>query len=272
MKGVVAGMGLATAGVAVFGASVVGLLGVAGRLNPEGVKSVPVLNQFLKPPEPPTSDEFGPIDASATKENEAKKEEAKEQKQEKKKLPKRDVHVVSADRTRKKRLFSLESFIPQTTREEILEFYRSAEELKDQLIAKKASIKTKEFELQLRESDIEDRRGSIRKEMDNVLRKMEEVERRISDLKALKARFEADITILKKSENKNLKRQAVSLALMKPQKASEVLLEFLPDKEALAVKILVSMDPEAAAKILEIMDAQRGAQLIQRAIKLIRPK
>ncbi len=269
MKGVVAGMGLATAGVAVFGASVVGLLGVAGRLNPEGVKSVPVLNQFLKPPEPPTSDEFGPIDASAKKESSTKEKKAQEKKPP---SPKKNVHVVSADRLRKKHLFTLESFVPQTTRDEILEFYRSAEELKDQLIAKKASIKTREFELQLQESDIEDRRGSIRKEMDNVLRKMEEVDRRIDDLKTLKARFEADITILKKSETKNLKRQAVSLALMKPQKASEVLLEFLPDKEALAVKILVSMDPEAAAKILEIMDAQRGAQLIQRAIKLIRPK
>jgi flagellar motility protein MotE (MotC chaperone) len=270
MKGLVAGMGLATAGVAVFGASVVGLLGVAGRLNPEGVRSVPVLNHFLKEPEAPTSDEFGPIEASAKKEN--AKEKEKEQGKKKRKSPIKNVQAVSADRIRKKRLFTLESFVPQTTRDEILEFYRSAEELKDQLIAKKASIKTKEFELQLRESDIEDRRGSIRKEMDNVLRKMEEVDRRIDDLKTLKARFEADITILKKSETKNIKRQAVSLALMKPQKASEVLLEFLPDKEALAVKILVSMDPEAAAKILEIMDAQRGAQLIQRAIKLIRPK
>ncbi|HHI79564.1 MAG TPA: hypothetical protein ENK02_06255 [Planctomycetes bacterium] len=268
MKGVIAGMGLATAGVAVFGASVVGLLGVAGRLNPEGVRSVPVLNQFLKEPEPPESDEFGPIDASAVKE----KPKKKEPKQEQEKPAKKDVHIVSADRVRKKRLFTLKSFVPQTTREEILEFYRSAEELKDQLLAKKASIKTREFELQLQESDIEDRRASIRKEMDNVLRKMEEVDRKIQDLKTLKTRFQADITILKKSELKNLKRQAVSLALMKPQKASEVLLEFLPDKEDLAVKILVTMDPEAAAKILEIMDTQRGAQLIQKAIKLIRPK
>ncbi len=264
MKGFGTGVMMATATIGVFGASVVGLLAVAGRLNPEGVKEVPVLNRILALPEEGEGD-IAAEEASGKKEKDSGKEEKKDQERKPGPSPKTEQSLIGADRIRRKKIFTLRSFAPPTTREEILEFHRAAKDLKERLEGERAALKKKEYELSLREADLEERRKSVRKAMEDVLR-------RIDELKALRSSFENDITVLKTEEMKNVKKQATALSLMAPEKASSLLLRYLPDREDLAVKILVSMEAEPAAQVLESMDPDKGARLIERATRVLRKR
>ncbi len=101
---------------------------------------------------------------------------------------------------------------------------------------------------------------------------MDDVLRRIDELKTLRASFENDITELKAAETKNVKRQATALSLMTPQKAAALLMQYLPDREDLAVKILVSMEAEPASQVLEALDPDKAARLIERATRVLRRK
>jgi hypothetical protein len=246
MNSVVAGVVMGTAAVGLFSASVVGLLAISGRLNSEGVSSVPVLNKIVsddsKAKKTSPADNKGVVrDATARRPQDRQSRE---------------------DRVRRKQLFTLESFAPPTTVEEIRHFHAAAKKERELLSLERAALKKREFELILREKDLQERQRSVQTLMDKVTRAIDELESR-------RSRFEGDITTLKAAEAKNLKRQASQLAAMEPAKAADYLLELGPDKEPLAVKLLVVMDVEAASAILGTMDTKRGARLIEQATRVL---
>lgn len=252
MNGVVQGVMIATAGMAVFGASVVGMLAVSGRLNADGVKSVPVLNQIIK--EEPGDEEPG------AKPGESKAEDAAFKKKQDSKRKRLDPRSEDAAR---RKIFSLESFKAPTSAEELARLQSILTKTVEANELEAAALAKRELELELREQDLTMRRESGQKLMD-------EVERRIEELRTMRARFERDVTVLTASEQKNVKRQAEQLGAMEPAKAAEFLLELGLEKEALAVKLLVSMDVEQASGILAMIDANRGARLIERATRVLR--
>lgn len=256
MNGVVQGVLIASAGLAVFGGSVVAMLALSGRLNSDGVKDVPILNQIIKE-EPEEGDESKKAkpevkpeakDASFQKSKDAKK---------RRELDPRSQDVAS------RKLFSFEGFQAPTSAKELRRLQGRLEKTVRENELQSAALEKRGIELDLREQDLSTRRESIQK-------LMAEVERRIDELKNLRRRFETDVTILTAAEKKNLKRQAEQLGAMEPDKAAEFVLELSLEKEALAVKLLVSMDVEQASAILSKIDAKRGARFIERATRVLR--
>ena len=247
MKALLSGILVGTTAVGVFSGSVVGLLAFSGRLNPAGVRNVPLLNRFLQ--------DDG-TDGATTNVREATSQKPRDQGQ-------GESPTRSSDRVKATSLFTLESFAPPTTREEIQDLYARTKKGYAELELEAAAQRKRELELTLRESDLEQRRRGIDALMERVTRAM-------ADLEAERLRFASDVTIIKQAEDGNIKRQAAALAAMDPSKASEFLLALGPDKEPLAVKLLVSMETEGAAAILAAMDTQRGARLIDRATRLIK--
>ena len=254
MNGVVTGVLVGVAGIGVFGATVVGLLAATGRLTPEGVKSVPVLNQLIVEPE----------DADAKKGmGNAAEASAKREQKKKKRAAERAREQKRARIAKERSLFTLKPFAAPTSEAEMREIQNKIREAWEHVKRERAALEKRSLELDLREKDLETRRLSVEKRMDDVVRKIDE-------LRAMRKRFEGDITVLEAAKQKNIKRQAEQLAMMTPDQSSKFLLELGPDKEDLAVQLLVSMDSEPAAQILAAMDVKRGAKLIERATRLIK--
>ena len=257
MNGLVTGVLVGIAGIGVFGASVVGLLGATGRLNPEGVKDVPVLNQLITEPEEADAKkgEAGVAEASAKR---AQKEKAAQDREAKRVRDRKRARIAN-----ERSLFTLKPFAAPTSAAEMREIQNKIRTAWEDAKRERAALEKRSLELDLRESDLETRRQSVQKRMDEVVRKIDE-------LRSLRQKFESDITVLEAAKQKNIKRQAEQLAMMTPAQSSKFLLELGPDKEDLAVQLLVSMDAEPASQILAAMDVKRGAQLIERATRLIK--
>ncbi|MCB9880463.1 MAG: hypothetical protein H6832_18805 [Planctomycetes bacterium] len=272
MSGVVQGILIATAGIVVFAVSVLGMLAASGRLNADGVKGVPVLNQILKEEEPPTGGDTkrggektrgtaGKGKGVATEAGFRKPQDATAQGdaggQDKARLDPRGMDAV------RRKMFEFESFGAPTSAKELERLQQKLSETVHTNELQTAALSKSQLELEIREKDLTYRRESIQKLMD-------EVERRIETLRSMREQFERDVTVLTREEARNVKRQAEQLGAMEPPKAAELLLELGLDKEDLAVKLLVSMDVEQASGILAMVDAKRGARLIERATRVLR--
>ncbi|MCA8969065.1 MAG: hypothetical protein KDC95_04755 [Planctomycetes bacterium] len=271
MSGVVQGILIATAGLVVFAASVLGMLAVSGRLNAEGVKDVPVLNQILKEEEPTGKEAngagqkvggtAGKGDGVATEAGFRKPQDgtskADADGQGKTRLDPRGMNAA------RRKMFEFESFGAPTSAKELERLQQKLSETVRTNELQTAALSKSQLELEIREQDLNYRRESIQKLMD-------EVERRIETLRSMREQFERDVTVLTREEARNVKRQAEQLGAMEPPKAAELLLELGLDKEDLAVKLLVSMDVEQASGILAMVDAKRGARLIERATRVLR--
>lgn len=265
MNGIVKGVLIGSVGVGIFAASVVGMMAATGRLNPEGAKNVPILNKIYKEEEPEPADgtaktgEGSAGDASFRQDGKAaKKEDAA-------KADKKPLIDEQERELNKRKLFKFDGFEANVAAEEIRRLQRKLAETLKKNELRKAALDKREMDLQLREQDLTSRRES-------VMRLMTKIDARLEELRALRVQFEKDVTVLKESEKKNIKRQAEQLGAMDPKKASEFILELGAEKEDLAVKLLVSMEVEAASQILSLLDAQRGAKLIERATRVLQTK
>ncbi len=255
MNSVIAGMAAAAAGLTVFGGSVIGMLALSGRLNPDGVRNVPVLNRMIPESDPDMAKSTIAADATAASSGGVTEATMKQE-------PK---SAIQKNRIKRKSLFTLQSIAAPTTKQEIDGFYDKAKRRLAAVERERASLEKRQFELKLREQDLEQRHKTLREFMDSVERKVEE-------LRALRTKFEADITMLRAAEVKNVQRQATQLGAMEPETAARYLTELGPDQEDLAIKLLVSMEVEQAAEILAAIDPKRGARLVSRATKLLREK
>ncbi|MFQ5505151.1 MAG: hypothetical protein ACE5F1_10185, partial [Planctomycetota bacterium] len=177
MNNVVSGVLLGLLGTGLFAGSVVGLLAISGRLNSEGVKKVPVLDRFF-------TDDVSTRNASAGK---GSQEGGGEQKDEQATGGKQGGSFKHADRISRRKLFTLEGIVPETTRQEIQDLYSSIKEAKVRFQLRKAALEKREYELRLREDDLEQRRKSVEELMNAVTRAKEE-------LLALRRQFDIDIT------------------------------------------------------------------------------
>lgn len=266
MKDLLTGMGLAAAGLTVFGGSVVGLLAIQGRLQSGDVNDVPILNQIVEEPAAPgTAGDVGTANASLQMPAQEPGGTVTRGGEEPERAPGSRAVPIAArtgEMTNPEKLFTLQGFEAPTDRDELARFYDETKRMRERLEREYAVMEQRRFEMQLREQDLEERRRSV----DSLMAK---VETGIQDIDAKKQQFEQDVTVFKESEKKRIKSEAGKLDLMQPQAASDYLLQLCPEKEELAVKLFVSMDPEAASKVLELMDRVRGARLIEKATRVI---
>ncbi|HMQ21028.1 MAG TPA: hypothetical protein PKE00_00970 [Planctomycetota bacterium] len=269
MNGVVQGILIASAGIGVFAASVVGMLAVSGRLNPEGVRDVPVLNQIIKeepaPEDGSVAGAKGEASEAAATSGAGSARDASFGAQDdpnKPKVAQGGLDPRGMDAARRK-MFDFESFQAPTTAEELERLQLRLSQTVKANELRSAALEKEALELEIREQDLAQRRESIQKLMD-------EVERRVETLRTMREQFERDVSVLTQEEARNIKRQAEQLGAMESAKAAEFLLELGDQKEDLAVKLLVSMDVEQASGILAMIDAKRGAKIIERATRVLR--
>jgi hypothetical protein len=161
-----------------------------------------------------------------------------------------------------KALFDIRPFKPSTTKEELACFAYDTKLMLDEAKNMLAAMERQRYEQLLREKVLEERERSVQKLLDKIALEMQKLEDK-------RKRFESDITIFKRDEKKNIKARAANLDAMDPKIVAELLLEYGAQNEDLAVKLLVSMDPEIAAKVLEAIDRKEGANLILKATRLI---
>ncbi|MEZ5989500.1 MAG: hypothetical protein R3F30_10310 [Planctomycetota bacterium] len=255
MKGMVKGMALAVGGLLLFGGSVLGFLHLSGRLDDDGLRSLPLVGEYLVQDEPaPAPGGIQAVDASASRSRAVPQGAGQDGKR-----------AADADRLHRRTIFdfkSFEAFDPPTTREEIVEFHRLSEEGLARLRRDEALLERRRYELDLVESDLEERRLSLDKLMAEVRAEKEKLE-------AAYDRFKASFIEMQQGETARFKKQSSVLALMEPKNAAEHLLEMLPAREEDAVKLLTLMEPAAASEILSQINPDKGAQLILRATRLI---
>jgi hypothetical protein len=262
MKDFLVGAGMATAGLAVFSGSVVGLMALQGRsingltgggeakqeagqpAEPGNVNAAEASAQMPGVGNPIAS---GKVDRPAPEEKGSRAAQPED---------------ASFEISDNKALFDIRPFKPSTTKEELACFAYDTKLMLDEAKNMLAAMERQRYEQLLREKVLEERERSVQKLLDKIALEMQKLEDK-------RKRFESDITIFKRDEKKNIKARAANLDAMDPKIVAELLLEYGAQNEDLAVKLLVSMDPEIAAKVLEAIDRKEGANLILKATRLI---
>ena len=254
MKDFLTGVGLATAGLAVFSGSVVGILALQGRLDGAGLGT-----DSESSSSEPRSDVNAAEASFQTKEEEQAALEKKVQRAREERAASGEFSAEGGGGGGK--LFEL-PFEPQMSVEEINRIANSVGTKQSDVDNERAALRQRRYEQQLREEDLRVRAKSVEKLMEDVKKAQAKLEGRI-------LQFEEEITKLKAAEKRNIKKQAENLQAQDPQVAADTLLKYVPEREDLAVKLLVSMESESAAKVLEQMDRAQAAHLIERATRVI---
>ncbi|PIE24710.1 MAG: hypothetical protein CSA62_02440 [Planctomycetota bacterium] len=254
MKDFLTGVGLATAGLAVFSGSVVGILALQGRLDSARLGFKPEAKSEAK------AGDVNAVDASFQAEGEEGPAKAGALE------PERGSRAAKpesglAETGKGKSLFELPFKAPMT-KEEIVRIAFATQKQQRLVAQERAALRQRRYEQQLREEDLLTRSKSVEK-------MMREVEKAKADLAARYLRFQKEITRLDLAEKRNIKKQAENLQAQDPLVAADTLLKYIPEREDLAVKLLVSMESESAAKVLAKMDREQAAHLIERATRVI---
>lgn len=251
MKGMLKGVIFAVVALVLFAVSIVGFLKISGRLDQDGMSSLPVVGRYFdEEDEAPLGLPDGSVSLAEAS--------AKKQGEEKKAMP-------TAEQSRRKTIFNFKSFEaldPPTSREEIVEFYRLAKEGKQRLDQREAQLERRSYQLELLEADLEERRISLEKMMNSIRSEKDKVQAAYDE-------YKASWMTMKKTELPRMKRTASIIANMEPKTAADHLLEMLPGEMDKAVKFLTLMEPEAASEILTQMDPDKGAKLILRSTQIL---
>jgi flagellar motility protein MotE (MotC chaperone) len=235
-----------------FALSLLGLLGWQGRLNWEGTRDVPLLNDLFAPPvtaDGPAGLSMAPGPTSGTRERRPALSGG----------PGPDGGPLSASRP----LFSYPQLPGGVSAEELTAAWLRLDERHRQQQAEAVASEQRAQQLALLAADLEERRQSVRAEMAATEAKSAKLEAKVQA-------FSERTTRLAGQEVANLQRQAESLQAMDAAAAAGVLLELIPSAEAEAVKLLSTMDADAAAAVLSAMDPKSAARLMERGLRLIR--
>lgn len=260
MKNLASGALIAVGGISLFAVSVAGFLKISGRLNKQGVGNMPLVKEYIE--DEPLEELSGP-GISATDAS-IKQGVAKESPQGNKIDRAKAVAADRLIRQRKKIFRLLEPFDPpEGSALEIPELYQKIKEGYRQLDRARRAHEKKKYDLELLETDLEERRKTIQELMDAVDNARQELESRFT-------LFHKEIIEVKQQELKNLKLMAGQLAGMDAKKAAEILIRYSGDKEDLAVKLLTTMDSEAASEILGELDPDQGARIIEKATRILK--
>ncbi len=240
IKSLLTSMGITMGALVLFVGTILAVLNMQGRLNPEGVKGTPLEN--LYPPSKQAHATGQKPKAPAKKESEAEKA-AKKIQEEMRKV--RTAGAALPD------VYAL----PATVNRRELDEIASRLEIKEKELRRREEVLAgREEGLRVRERDVEDRKASLRKLMAELEARRKELDRAAREL----AR---DQVVLRKGEKKNIKRLADMVSEMKPEDAARTLGSWMPEGEKKIVKVLVAMDPSAAARILGQLQGETAQRL-----------
>ncbi len=249
VKSLLVSIGVTFGILVLFVGTVLSLLNLQGRLNPKGVKGTP-LEPFFQ-------------------EQERKQEKAEKKVEEKESLPKKDAKreekkysremekgIEEKDTGQKAETLAPTTFatLSDVTKEDINAMASSLMKRELHLKTLEHVLRKKEEDLRLREQDVEDRQKTVRRLMGDLDRERRKIEQAYE-------KFKHEKVELKKDEKKNIKRLANVISEMRPEDAAKTLSGWMPEGEKKIVKILVAMDPSAAAKVLEYIPQELSQRL-----------
>ena len=240
IKSLLTSMGITMGALVLFVGTILAVLNMQGRLNPEGVKGTPLEN--LYPPGERGNTKKEKSGPPGKKESEAEKEA--------KKLQERMALVRTAGAS----LPDVYALPAAVNRRELDEIAARQEEKEKELRSREEALSRKEEGLKVRERDVEDRKATLRKLMGEL-----DARRKALDLAAQK--LARNKVILRQGEKKNIKRLAEMVSEMKPDDAARTLGSWMPEGEKKIVKVLVAMDPSAAARILGKLQGETAQRL-----------
>ncbi len=240
IKSLLTSMGITLGALVLFVGTILAVLNMQGRLNPEGVKGTPLEN--LYPPRERAQAVKKKPGAPETKETEAEKAARK--------IRERMGKLRTAGASLPD-VYALPATVDRRALDEIAGRLESKEK---ELRRREEALAGKEKGLRIRERDVEDRKSSLRKLMG-------EIEARRKELDQAARRLARDQVILRQGEKKNIKRLADMVSEMKPDDAARTLGSWMPEGEKKIVKVLVAMDPSAAARILGKLQGETAQRL-----------
>ncbi len=240
IKSLLMSMGITMGALVLFVGTILAVLNMQGRLNPEGVKGTPLENLY-----PPGKQ----VDTKAQKPGVPEKKEDEAQK-----AAEKIQEEMEKVRTAGAALPDVYALPASINRRELDELASRLELKEKELRRREEMLAGREEGLRIRERDVEDRKASLRKLMARL-----DAKRKGLDLAARK--LAAGQVILKQGEKKNIKRLADMVAEMKPDDAARTLGSWMPEGEKKIVKVLVAMDPSAAAQILGKLQGETAQRL-----------
>ena len=242
IKSLLTSMGITLGALVLFVGTILAVLNMQGRLNPEGLQGTPL--ERLYPPEKKAGQERSAREKKdqAPKESEAQKEARKIQEK------------MARIRTAGASLPDVYALPASVDRAELDRIAARQEEREKELRCREEALARAEEGLAIRERDVEDRKASLKKlmaELDARRKALDEAARKLA----------RDQVILRQGEKKNIKRLADMVSEMKPEDAARTLGSWMPEGEKKIVKVLAAMDPSAAARILGKLQGETAQRL-----------
>ena len=253
--------------VALFAATVIGMLGLLGRLNHEGTAGIPLISALFPPEEigepPQTSPPAADPQASPPVEDPA--DDAH-----------REEHTPVTPSTipanallergsyRPGALFAFPALDSGLTADEVNSYLGKAKEMLADAERKLTALDEREAELTARQRDIEDRENAISEKMIQVNLVREALDKRILE-------FEKDVTLVRQSDTKGIKDYARTLASFSPNKASAYVLEEWKTEAGRRriIRVMALMQADAADAIIAEMDNARIKEVLVERLKVI---
>ncbi|MGE0144689.1 MAG: hypothetical protein AB7I19_14620 [Planctomycetota bacterium] len=242
------GLAIAGLGTGLFVSAMVGTLAVQGRLNSDGLRSLPVISWFAGAQLQAQDDQLPPPEPSVGKQPDRPTPKSREPEETGLfGFPKLDSGMTVSD---------LERILQQAYA------VQAAAEQERALVAADKST------LEVRQRDIEDRETAIAQRMLEVERERERLDRRIAE-------FERQVLLVERDEVRALRDYGRSLAAFEPARAARIVEEEWQSEtgKKRIVRVLALMGPTEADAILAAMpDARLRDVLLERMKVVLEPK
>ena len=290
------------AGIGLFAASVVGLLGVQGRLSWDGTRGIPLLHALFEPPpgsgapdaatvpDAPRTDPgsdgqpryrvgpgLGGLDPTGPRQVVAPTDEGTDQSGD---GAPAGAEPQAADgefddesgarpgqgQYSRGKLFDFPRIKARMSVEDVNRILDQAKSEKEEAERERAVLAQRRTELDARESDLRDREERLLEQIRGIEQSRTQLNERIEA-------FRAQVIMVEKQEAVDLSADAATLAAFEPQRASALLLEWWKRSDAdqaKVVKILTVMDADAANAILETMEVSQAREILDRRSRVIR--
>lgn len=258
MKEWIALGGLATG---LFVVALLGALAVQGRLDHDGTRGIPVLEQLFAEPEHDAEQPLGAADPDAGPGEELPQDpkpavqETTPAAQNQGAPP--DVHEVQG-------LFEFPRLDSGMTAADLERILRVAREAEERARLERAGVEAAEAELFARQRDLEDREASIAMQMLRVDQERARLEERIAE-------FERQVLLVEQDELRGLREYARTLASFEPSRAAAIVLQEweLDEGRKRIVKVLAVMDPVDADVVLAEIDVAQIREVLLERLKIV---
>ncbi len=241
-------LAIAGLGVGLFAVAIVGTLAIQGRLDHDGTRGIPLLEQLFADTGDPAKPAAPTVVVPAAPAGETAPPAAGE---------------PAAALVREP--FQLPELSGALKVEDIESMLRAAEVRDRASRDRAAAVAQRERELALRQRDLEDREAAVADKMLEVDRERERLEARI-------AQFEKDVLMVHRDDVRALRDYAHTLAALDPERAAAVLEREWQDEAGRKriTRALALLDAEEVGAILGQVPADRTREVLLERLKVVR--